>query len=120
MALLIFSFFRFFRPTPFVMERMSRTMNTPATSRRHFIQTTLAGAMTLPAWASPIGANSDVRVATIGFRGRGSGHIKELLAIPGVRLVALCDVDQEVIDKKVADLEKKNKTVKTYRDFREC
>jgi hypothetical protein len=64
------------------------------TSRRRFLQTTLAGAVSLPAWAAPLGSNSDVRVATIGFRGRGKGHIKELLKVPGVRLVALCDVDQ--------------------------
>lgn len=99
---------------------MNRTMNAPATSRRRFLATSLAGAVTLPAWAAPLGANSDVRVATIGFRGRGRGHIKELLKVPGVRLVALCDVDQEVIDKQVADLAKQNIKVKTYRDFREC
>ncbi|MBX7211744.1 MAG: Gfo/Idh/MocA family oxidoreductase [Verrucomicrobiaceae bacterium] len=97
-------------------------MNTPAPapSRRRFLQTSFAAAASLPAWAAPLGANSDVRVATIGFRGRGSGHIKELLAIPGVRLVALCDVDQDVIDKRVAELAKNDIKVKTYRDFREC
>jgi ornithine cyclodeaminase/alanine dehydrogenase-like protein (mu-crystallin family) len=102
------------------MRRMTATMNSPATSRRRFLQTSLAGAATLPAWAKPLGANGDVRVAVIGFRGRGGGHIKELLAQSGVRLVALCDVDQEVIDKRVAELAKKNIQVKTYRDFREC
>jgi hypothetical protein len=100
--------------------RMSRTMNTPATSRRRFLQTSLAGAVSLPAWAAPLGANSDVRVAVIGFRGRGGGHINELLKVPGVRLVAICDVDSAVVDKKVADLDKKGVKVKTYRDFREC
>lgn len=95
-------------------------MNAPTTSRRRFLASSLAGAVTLPAWAAPLGANGDVRVATIGFRGRGRGHIKELLKVPGVRLVALCDVDQDVIDKQVAALSKENITVKTYRDFREC
>lgn len=95
-------------------------MNAPTTSRRRFLATSLAGAVSLPAWAAPLGANGDVRVATIGFRGRGGGHINELLKIPGVRLVALCDADQAVIDKKVADLDKKGVKVKTYRDFREC
>lgn len=47
---------------------MSRTMNTPAISRRRFLQTSLAGAVSLPAWAAPLGANSDVRVAVIGLR----------------------------------------------------
>lgn len=80
-----------FRPKGGVpWRRMTGTMNTPVTSsRRRFLQTTLAGAVALPSWAKPLGANSDVRVAVIGFRGRGRGHIKELLAQPGVRLVAL-------------------------------
>lgn len=95
-------------------------MSTPATSRRRFLQTSLAGAISLPAWAAPLGANSDVRVAVIGFRGRGGGHIKELLKVPGVRLVAVCDVDSAVVDKKVAELDKQGVKVKTYRDFREC
>ena len=95
-------------------------MNTSATYRRRFLQTSLAGALSMPAWAAPRGANGDVRVAVIGFRGRGGGHIKELLKVPGVRLVALCDVDSTVVDKKVAELAKQNITVKTYRDFREC
>ena len=99
---------------------MTPTMSATSSSRRRFLKTTLAASVTLPAWAKPLGAHSDVRVAVIGFRGRGGGHIKELLAVPGVRIVALCDVDQEVIDKRVGELAKKNVTVKTYRDFREC
>jgi hypothetical protein len=85
-----------------------------------FSQTSLAGAVSLPAWAAPLGANGDVRVAVIGFRGRGGGHINELLKCPACGLVALCDVDSAVVDKKVADLDKKGVKVKTYRDFREC
>jgi len=91
-------------------------------SRRQFLRSTLATASisALPAWAKPLGANADVRVAVIGFRGRGAGHIKQLLETPGVRVVALCDVDGDVIDKKVAELAKQNIVVKAYRDFREC
>lgn len=98
-------------------------MNTTNTSRRQFIGGTLAGAAglaTLPTWGAPIGANGDVRVAVIGFNARGSGHISSLLGIKGVKLVALCDVDDKVMAKKVAELAKKNITVKQYKDFREC
>jgi predicted dehydrogenase len=95
-------------------------MNIPTTSRRRFLATSLAGTVSIPAWSAPLGANGDIRVAVIGFRGRGGGHIKELLKIPGVRVVALCDVDQSVIDKRVAELAKDNVQVKTYRDFRQC
>lgn len=98
-------------------------MNSVNTSRRTFVRGTIAGAAglaTLPSWAKPLGANGDVRVAVIGFKSRGSGHINSLLKIPGVRLVALCDVDSEVMDKKVAELAKKDIKVKTYKDYREC
>src|SRR5688572_23872845 len=111
---------KIFQKGRLLVRRMTAPMNSPATSRRRFLQTSLAGAVTLPAWAKPLGANGDVRVAVIGFRGRGGGHIKELLALPGVRVVALCDVDQQVIDKKVEVFAKQNLQVKTYRDFREC
>lgn len=92
-------------------------------TRRKFIGGTIAGATalgTLPSWTRAIGANEDVRVAVIGFNGRGSGHINSLLGIKGVRLVALCDVDDKVMAKHVASLAKKNITVKQYKDFREC
>lgn len=93
------------------------------TTRRTFIRGTVAGAAgiaALPSFAAPLGANADVRVAVIGFNGRGAGHISSLLGIKGVRLVALCDVDDKVMAKHVAALAKKNITVKQYKDFREC
>lgn len=98
-------------------------MNPSQSSRRQFIGGTIAGAAglaALPTFAKTIGANDDVRVAVIGFNGRGAGHIGSLLGIKGVRIVALCDVDDKVMEKRVADFAKKNIKVKTYRDFREC
>jgi Oxidoreductase family, NAD-binding Rossmann fold len=90
-------------------------------SRRQFIRGTLASATGLAAmstWAAPIGANGAVRVAVIGFNGRGAGHIKSLEEIPGVRIVALCDVDSNVLTKGVESQGKKNNTVTAYTDYR--
>ena len=98
-------------------------MNTSSTSRRQFLRGSLAGVAglaSLPTWAAPSGANGDVRVAVIGFKSRGAGHIGSLIKIPGVRLVALCDVDSEVLGKKIAELDKKGIKVKGYSDFRKC
>lgn len=94
----------------------------PSSSRRQFLRGTLGAASlaALPTWAAPLGANGDVRVAVIGFNSRGAGHIKSLLGIKGVRLVALCDVDQNVLDRKVAELGSKDIKVKAYTDFRKC
>lgn len=88
--------------------------------RRDVLKSTLyAGtALALPTWSQAADANGDIRVAVIGFNGRGAGHISSLLAIKGVRLVALCDVDSAVVEKHVASLAKKNITVKTYEDYR--
>lgn len=98
-------------------------MNPNQTNRRTFIRGTVAGAAgiaVLPSFAAPLGANGDVRVAVIGFNGRGAGHIGSLLAIKGVRIVALCDVDDKVMAKQVAAFAKKGLQVKQYKDFREC
>ena len=97
-------------------------MNTHTSiKRRDVLRSTLyAGtAMALPIWSRAEGSNSDIRVAVIGFKGRGSGHIGSLQKIKGVRIVALCDVDSDVLDKKVADLKKKGTEVKAYTDYRE-
>ena len=90
-------------------------------SRRQFIRGSIASATGLAAmstWAAPIGANGAVRVAVIGFNGRGAGHIKSLEEIPGVRIVALCDVDTNVLTKGVESQAKKNNTVTAYTDYR--
>jgi len=58
----------------------------PTSNRRQFLGGALgaAGLVALPTWAKPIGSNEEVRVAVIGFNGRGGGHISSLLAIKGV------------------------------------
>ena len=51
-----------------------------------------------------MGANDAVRVAVVGLNGKGAHHLQMLRAIPGVRVVALCDVDQAVLEKRAAEL----------------
>lgn len=88
--------------------------------RRDVLKSTFfAGtALALPTWSKAAGSNGDIRIAVIGFNGRGAGHIGNLLKIKGVRIVALCDVDSAVVAKQVEVLAKKNITVKTYEDYR--
>lgn len=91
-------------------------------SRRSFLKTsaTTMAALAIPhwTWAQPLGANSDIRIAVVGLRGRGSAHINGYLALPGVRVVALCDVDSDVLAQRAQQLEKKNIKVQTYKDIR--
>jgi predicted dehydrogenase len=88
-------------------------------SRRDFLKTTaVAGAalgLDALSWTRAAGANNDIRVAQIGFRSQGGGHISTLRKMKGVRLVALCDVDRHVLDGKAKTLDG---DVKTYTDIR--
>jgi len=88
-------------------------------TRRTFIKGSMAAgaALALP-FSRALGANNDIRVAVVGFRGQGSGHIKRFLEIPGVRVVALCDVDKDILDREVKKFTDRNETVKAYTDVR--
>jgi len=70
-------------------------------SRRDFIKIAGFSALAAPmAGAQAQGANSDVRIAIVGIRGKGNQHIKMFKAIPGVRVVALCDVDRNILESR--------------------
>jgi predicted dehydrogenase len=95
-------------------------------NRRSFLKQAAfaAGALSLPArsWAQVPGANQDIRVAVIGFNGRGRDHIKAWTKLDGVRLTALCDVDSVVLAAGVKQVEKiesySGKPVESYTDIR--
>jgi len=88
-------------------------------TRRNFLKTATASAVALGlsplSWVRAAGANGDIRVAVIGFRSQGSGHINTLRKLNGVRLVALCDVDNHVLTKKAEEL---GGGIQTYTDLR--
>jgi predicted dehydrogenase len=95
-------------------------------TRRTFLKTSLfAGATiawTAKSWAQVPGANSSIRVATVGFHSRGRSHIQGMvkLAPEGVKYVALCDVDQKVLEggKEALAKLKEPQSVDTYVDMR--
>src|SRR5262245_44660263 len=68
--------------------------------------------------ASP---NGTVRVAVIGVNGRGNDHLKGYGALKAqnVEVAAICDVDQEVLDKRIAEHETKfGNRPKGFKDMR--
>ncbi len=92
-------------------------------TRRSFLKSSLlaTAAVSLPARlrAAAEGANGDIRVAVIGFNGRGQEHLKSYLKLKGVRVAALCDVDSSVLSKGVAQVAKeKGAEPKGYTDLR--
>jgi len=93
--------------------------------RRAFIQkSSLVGAGimgTEPHWylhgnRSP---NDRIQIGVVGCNGMGWSNTNSMLKNPQVDLVALCDVDQSVVQKRLSDYEKlrKNKPA-TYTDYR--
>src|SRR5215210_3265724 len=90
------------------------------TTRRGFLKASAAAgaALGLAPFARPLGANDDLRVAVVGFRGQGGLHLRCLRNLPGVRVVALCDVDRDVLGKGVKAAKDRNEAVAGYADVR--
>ena len=100
-------------------------------SRRSFLQrsaaASVAGAGTslgsLP-WLRAAGANDDIRLAVVGvgsrtkIGGMGRNEIRSFRQVPGVRIVALCDVDNANLGPEVESFQKRNEKVAAYTDVR--
>lgn len=100
-------------------------------SRRKFLHATgqtLAGAGLLSAlpWElvaknkTCVSQNDRINVGLIGANGMGWSDATSMIKIPEVNLVAICDVDENVIARRVAELKKVNPDIKikTYGDYR--
>jgi predicted dehydrogenase len=62
-----------------------------------------------------------INIGAIGINGMGWSNVNAALKIPGVNLVALCDIDKNVLDKRMNELSKRNidtSRIKTYGDYR--
>lgn len=91
-------------------------------NRRSFLTRTAlaAGAVswTARSWAAVSGSNSDVRVAVVGFGGRGKSHISTFSKMEGVRLAALCDADTKVLGGAASKLKEEGHDVEQFTDIR--
>jgi predicted dehydrogenase len=88
-------------------------------NRRKFIYGAAAGvtaAFSAKSWSQVARANSDIRVAVVGFGSRGKDHISGFRKAKGARLAALCDVDQQILGNEVN--KEGNATVTPYTDIR--
>lgn len=92
--------------------------------RRKFIQssslllasTGLASILPLNLFAKNKAAK--IRIGAIGINGMGWSDLTALLKDPRAECVALCDVDQNVLTKRAAELAKKSITVTTTGDYK--
>ncbi|HEY5550949.1 MAG TPA: Gfo/Idh/MocA family oxidoreductase [Opitutaceae bacterium] len=71
-----------------------------------------------PVHAQPIGSNDAIRLGLIGVGRKGRGHIETILKTPGVRLVAICDVDPRELAKHRENLSREKVSVFTTTDAR--
>src|SRR3954470_7443699 len=66
--------------------------------------------------------SDQVNIGAIGINGMGWSDVVAALKVPGVNLVAVCDVDKNVIDKRLGELGKLNvdaTKIKRYGDYRQ-
>jgi predicted dehydrogenase len=91
-------------------------------NRRTFIQQSsvlAAGTLLFP---RPFVAPSDqVNIGAVGLNGMGWADLSSALKIPGVNVVALCDIDQNVLNKRMGDLaalKVDTGRIKLYTDYR--
>ena len=98
-----------------------------ALDRRSFIKRTtlggagillMAGSGRVDIHARPLGANGDIRIAVAGLNSRGFYLAEKFAALPGVRLVALCDPDEEILQRQALSLEERFGKLARYKDIR--
>lgn len=101
-------------------------------SRRKFLQNSamlaggslIASAFENNAFAilkNRIAPSDQLNIGAVGVNGMGWSDVTSALKIPGINLVAICDIDKNVIDKRLKELAKKNvdtSKIKTYGDYR--
>ena len=96
------------------------------TNRREFIKKS-AAATAVIGLTSPfttmkggiLGANEKLVCGVIGVNGMGFSDLRAFLNLPNTECAALCDVDDNVLQKRIKDVEKiHGKAPKGYKDFR--
>jgi predicted dehydrogenase len=99
------------------------------TSRRDFIRSasvltgsglfSFAPLEVLAGQRKRVSANEKVQLGVIGCKGMGWSDLRSHLQLSDVECIALCDVDQSVLDQRAADVEKaQGKRPQLYKDYR--
>src|SRR6185437_2491844 len=87
--------------------------------RRTFILNSAVAAASTSIARAAKSANDTIRIASVGLHGRGKSHIDAFTKMQNVELVALCDVDQTVLDGAIKSVESKTgKKPVGYKDLR--
>jgi predicted dehydrogenase len=102
--------------------------NESEVTRRDFLKTTAKTGAGLAALSGisfvthperVFGANDRVRIAICGLRGQGFEHVHEYSKMPTVEIAAVCDIDDNVMSQRLAEMEKMGiRKPQTYVDVR--
>lgn len=68
-----------------------------------------------------VAPSDQLNIGAIGINGMGWSNVKAALKVPGVNLVAVCDVDKKVIADRLSELQKSNyntANIKTYDNYK--
>ncbi|MCH5600752.1 Gfo/Idh/MocA family oxidoreductase [Niabella ginsengisoli] len=94
-------------------------------NRRDFLKSSAiigAGALfpleMLASIKSKVSPNDKIGVGVIGCKGMGWSDLTALLKVPEVTCVAICDIDEDILNQRKADLDKLNIKPKLYGDYR--
>ena len=88
--------------------------------RREFVTSVgLLGTAMATGMARPVGANEKVGIALIGARNMGWNDLASAMHTGGARVVAIADVDKEILERCAGNCEKKFKAKPDlYSDYR--
>ncbi len=78
-------------------------------NRRHFLMSSVAAGTAALRSSSLASPNDTVRVACVGVRGQGRAHIHHYAPMDNVEIAAICDIDESVLNARLADVEKLGK-----------
>ena len=92
-------------------------------SRRFFLGSSAAAMLSagIPARGAAFGANDTISVCCVGINGQGGSHIRDISSTEGAEVAALCDVDSQVLERRIAEVQHNTgKRPKGYRDVRDA
>ncbi|HOW65450.1 MAG TPA: Gfo/Idh/MocA family oxidoreductase [Candidatus Paceibacterota bacterium] len=75
--------------------------------------------------ASPGSPANEVRLAVAGIRSQGNGHVERFQKLKGVKVVALCDPDRQILNQRLQQFKKQNQitddaAIQGYADVRKA
>jgi predicted dehydrogenase len=78
-------------------------------NRRHFLMSSVAAGTAALRSSSLASPNDTVRIACVGVRGQGRAHISHYAKMDRVEIAAICDIDESVLNARLAVVEKLGK-----------